>query len=107
MAGDFPRLTYLQRGLDMFIKNTKDLKDALRNGKYAWPGGYPMFFIADDGEALSFDAVYLELKQVLRAIKTQERFSNWRVIGVDVNWEDENLYCAHTGEKIESAYGED
>tara|TARA_Y100001963_G_scaffold106161_1_gene146683 strand:+ start:415 stop:624 length:210 start_codon:yes stop_codon:yes gene_type:complete len=30
----------------------------------------------------------------------------WRVIAVGVNWEDENLLCDHTGEKIQSAYGE-
>lgn len=88
----------------MFIKNTKELKDALRNGKYAWPGGYPMYFITDDGEALSFESVFDHLKQVLRSIKHKDLYSGWRVIACDVNWEDDQLYCAHSDQKIESAY---
>lgn len=89
----------------MRIENTKDLKAALRNGEYAWPGGYPLFFITDDGATLSFDAVRSEYRQVLSAVKHQSQ-DGWQVIGVDVNWEDADLYCDHTGKQIESAYGE-
>ena len=85
--------------------NTKQFKDFLRAGPYAWPGGYPMFFIMDDGEPLSFAAACDNVKLILRAIREHSR-DGWRVAGVDINWEDEALYCAHTGERIESAYGE-
>jgi len=85
---------------------TKDLKNYIRSGKYAWPGGYPMYFVANDGEALSFEAVKENYREILSATKNKEN-NGWRVVGIDVNWEDENLYCAHTGNRIESAYGND
>ena len=70
---------------------------------YAWPGGYPMFFLTSDGEALSFAAAKSQRRNVLEAIAGGYR-DGWRVVGVDVNWEDADLMCAHTGEAIESAY---
>lgn len=82
------------------------IKDLLRGGKYAWPGGYPMYFIAGDGEALSFEAVHAEWRQVVRALLWNTPRDQWAIVGYDVNWEDDNLHCAHTGEKIEAAYSE-
>lgn len=72
---------------------------------YAWPGGYPRFFITHDGAALSFNAAKSEQQLIVESIKDQLN-DGWTVIGCDINWEDESLYCDHTGEKIESAYGE-
>lgn len=89
----------------MKINNTTELKNALRAGPYAWPGGYPVYFVADDGEALSFNAVRENYKLVLRAVREQAT-NGWSVIGVDINYEEQDLTCAHTGERIESAYGE-
>lgn len=86
-----------------YINNSADLKAALRQGQYAWPGGYPCYFIADDGEALSFEAVRENYKLVLRAVREQND-GGWLVIAVDVNWDDKYLYCAHTNERIPSAY---
>jgi hypothetical protein len=85
---------------------TASLKTALRNGKYAWPGGYPIYFITSDGEPLSFDTVKENYREVLYAMKYFQNFSGWYVVAYEVNWEDDNLFCAHSGEKIESAYGE-
>ena len=85
---------------------TASLKTALRNGKYAWPGGYPIYFIASDGEALSFDSVKENYREVLYAMKYLGHFSGWNVVAWTINWEDEDLTCAHSGDKIESAYGE-
>ena len=85
---------------------TKELKQHIRNGKYAWPGGYPVYFVASDGEALSFDTVKKNYREVLYAMKYFGDFSGWNVVGVDINYENENLICAHSGKKIESAYGE-
>ncbi len=80
--------------------NTQELKQALRAGPYAWPGGYPLYFIADDGEPLSFAAVRENFHQVLDAM----RHGNGAVV---VNWEGGELHCAHTGERIPSAYAEE
>ena len=90
----------------MNIKTTKDLKTALRNGQWAWPGGYPLYFITSDGAALSFDAVRSEYRQVINAIRHRLN-DGWRVVAVDINYDDSDLYCDHTGQRIESAYGDD
>lgn len=73
---------------------------------YAWPGGYPRFFITNEGAALSFKAALAEKALIVEAIKDNDN-SGWRVVGCDINWEDDSLYCDHTGEKIESAYSEE
>jgi hypothetical protein len=85
----------------------KQLKEALRNGPYAWPGGYPLYFIAGDFEALSFKAVQDNLKEAMRQTYDPKHGREWRIVGVHVNWEDQHLYCAHTNERIPSAYGEE
>lgn len=84
--------------------NTHELKQALRNGPYAWPGGYPVYFIAGDGEALSFGAVRANLRLCLGAMRRPGTGEDWRIVAVDVNYEDPDLYCAHTGQPIEAAY---
>jgi len=72
---------------------------------YAWPGCYPKFFITSDGEALSYAAARDNAELIRESIAEHSR-DGWRVDGCDVNWEDSELYCSHTGELIESAYGE-
>lgn len=89
------------------IDTAAQLKATLRAGAYAWPGGYPLYFITSDGAALSFAAVRRELRQVLQAIADNDTLSGWRVCACDINWEDSELTCDHTGKRIESAYGED
>jgi hypothetical protein len=88
------------------IGNTQQLKAAIRHGPYAWPGGYPLFFIANDGEALCFDCVRENLREVLSAI-TQGINDGWKIVSVGVNYEDDDCFCGHCGEQIESAYGGD
>jgi hypothetical protein len=85
---------------------TQDLKKQLRAGEFAWPGGYPLYFVTDDGAALSFDAVRENIRSVLWSMRHGVN-DGWRVIGCDVNWEDPSLYCDHTGARIPSAYAEE
>lgn len=72
---------------------------------YAWPGGYPRFFITSDGAALSYAAAKAEQENIESSIAEDCR-DGWRVVACDVNWEDSDLTCDHTGERIESAYGD-
>lgn len=72
---------------------------------YAWPGSYPRFFLTSDGAALSFKAAKERRREILESIRDDSR-DGWRVVGCDVNWEDSSLTCDHTGEPIESAYGD-
>lgn len=85
--------------------NTRELEQALMDGPHAWPGGYPLYFVMDDGEPMSFAAVGDNFAQIRDSME-HHYGDGWRVVAVAVNWEDETLYCSHTGEKIPSAYGE-
>jgi hypothetical protein len=77
------------------------IKNAIRT-KYAWPGGYPLFAVMDDGKCLCMDCARQEFRQIARAHHLG--LSNgWHVIGCDVNWEDD-MTCTHCGGSIESAY---
>jgi len=78
---------------------------ALRSG-YAWPGGYPLYFITGDGAALCHECGKTEGKRICDSIREQAT-DGWRVEAQVVNWEDPSLYCDHCGGRIESAYAED
>ena len=87
----------------MNIKTLSDFRAAMRNGPYAWPGGYPLYFVTNDGAALSFEAVRENLRLVIDSIANDMR-DGWRVIACDVNWEDDSLLCDHTHKPIPCAY---
>lgn len=90
----------------MDIDSVSDFRKAMRHGPYAWPGGYPCYFITADGAALSFEAVREERRQVLYSLMHGLRNSGWRVVAMAINYEDEDLICEHTGKLIECAYGD-
>jgi hypothetical protein len=84
-----------------------EIKGRLRDGPFAWPGGYPIYFITADSAVLSFKAVRAEWRNIVSAHLRNDWRCGWFIQAADINWEDLNLYCDHTGERIESAYGED
>lgn len=81
------------------------VKQALR-AKYAWPGGYPLYLLADDGEAICIDCGRTEFKAIAHSVISNTQ-DGWHVSAADINWEDTSLHCAHCNQRIESAYGED
>jgi hypothetical protein len=83
----------------------QEIKTQLRDGPYAWPGGYPKFFVTADGGILSFAAARKRWTEIVYSHLHGIRDS-WFVDGVDINWEDDSLFCDDTGEKIESAYAD-
>lgn len=87
------------------ISTVAELKATLRAGEYAWPGGYPLYFTTSDGAALSFESVWSNLRSVFDSIRAKCS-DGWRVIGCDVNWEDADLHCEHSGKRIPSAYAD-
>jgi hypothetical protein len=64
--------------------------------KYAWPGGYPIYY-ATAGYAVLCP----------KCANKQGRNHEDPVTMHDVNWEDPSLYCEDCQERIESAYAED
>ncbi len=87
------------------INSISEFRAAVRHGPYAWPGGYPLFFLCDDGAALCCDCVKAERRQILESI-AHNQHDGWRVIGQDINWEDDMLLCDNCSDHIESAYGD-
>ena len=90
----------------MEINTVNDFRKAVRQ-RYVWPGGYPTYFICNDGEALCHDCAKTERRLILDAIAYPEYRDQWEVIGLDINYEDPELYCAHCNARIESAYAEE
>jgi hypothetical protein len=84
---------------------TTQLKDTLRQGPYTWPGGYPKYLITDDCEGLCFKCAQAEFRTILESTKYSQG-DGWQIIGVGINWEDDQLVCVYCDEHIESAYGE-
>lgn len=93
----------------MMITSVGDFRKAIRLGPYAWPGGYPLYFVMADGEALCFKAAKQEKRELLAALAARQArpHDGWLPVAIEANWEDPDLVCAHTGERIESAYAED
>jgi hypothetical protein len=87
------------------IRTVADIKATLRHGPFAWPGGYPLYFITSDGGTLSFATVRKELRSVVESIR-RSISDGWRVIACTENWEHTELTDDHTGERIESAYAD-
>jgi hypothetical protein len=85
------------------IESMHQLKACLRAGQFAFPGGYPMFFMTHDGGVLSFESVREEWRTICRDSTLD---SCWLIVGLCINYEDESLYCDHSNKPIESAYGE-
>ena len=82
----------------------KNIKQAIRE-KFAWPGGYPLYIILSDGEALCTTCARQEYRRLVQSTKDQD-YIGWRPIAADINWEDEALFCCHCDKLIESAYTE-
>lgn len=68
-----------------------------RYAKYAWPGGYPIFYVNAVNEVQCANCANLD---------DEENREN-PVTAADINWEDEALQCDGCGNWIESAYGRD
>jgi hypothetical protein len=88
------------------IKTTTALRACMKQGDFSWPGGYPIFYVTSDGAALSPAAVRSNQKQIESAID-EGASDGWRVVGCLVNYEQADLHCADTGQRIPSAYADD
>lgn len=72
--------------------------------KYAWPGGYPIYYLMADSGILCADCANKETKLIAQADDTNDK--QWQIEGRDINWEDPNMFCDHCSKRIESAYAE-
>lgn len=71
---------------------------------YAWPGGYPIYFVTQDNAALCSLCVTQNRKLINEAYANRD--AQWNVVSSSVNYEDESLYCENCNAKIEAAYAD-
>ena len=71
---------------------------------YAWPGGYPVYYITADGGTLCSGCARMAEDDKLSPNSDD---AQWHIVTAGVNYEDDLFYCDHCSERIESAYGED
>ena len=93
---------------DLSGSKTGAVKDIIRH-PYAWPGGYPKYAVTSDGAALCKECCRANFRLIAESIRDNPAdeygyCNGWRVIGTDINWEDE-LACDNCHETIEMAYG--
>ena len=74
---------------------------------FAWPGGYPIYYLCADGGILCPQCANKE-SAVKEADKDADYpdFDQWRIVASDINWEDASLTCDNCNQRIESAYSE-
>ena len=98
----------------MFIKTKSELIEQLKYGQFAFPGGYPRYFVAKDMSCICYDClvpkgrVESETDIESRAIDALDNPNSdkaWEVNYVDINWEDISLLCDECNKQIPSAYG--
>jgi hypothetical protein len=73
-------------------------------GRYAWPGGYPVYLLLADGETLCHKCEKTERRSILDAANNPCH-SGWEPEAHYILWEGDEDFCAHCGEVLESAYG--
>lgn len=73
---------------------------------FAWPGAYPLYIVCTDGGAICRHCAKENAKLIIRGTAADDKNSTWTAAGVDVNWEDANLYCDNCGQPLDFAYGE-
>lgn len=82
---------------EQLVLNSNNELDA-----YAWPGGYPIYYLDNDNAVLCPKCATEAFKRKADG----NEFSYWPVVS-DVNWEDASLQCENCYQRIESAYAED
>lgn len=68
--------------------------------RYAWPGGYPVYYVTTDGAGLCPTCA------TQHGTEKDGSHSGWELEGADINWEDPELFCDHCNTRIPSAYAE-
>lgn len=92
--------------MGMLINNVEDLNEAYEQKSHTSVGGYPLYFVMADGESLCVRCAVAKKPLIEEAVRDQDKNSTWLTCGIEVNWKDPALFCAHCNERIESAYAE-
>jgi hypothetical protein len=69
---------------------------------WAWPGGYPLFYICKDSGVMCPVCANENIKLTI----DPDAADDWKLVAADVNYEDIDLFCDHCNQRIEAAYGD-
>jgi hypothetical protein len=75
----------------------------IRSHGSAWPGGYPMIAVMDDGEVLCHKCC--SSPEVYRSTRDGDR-DGWTLVSIECHMEGPAHWCSHCNAEIESAYGD-
>ena len=100
---DWYKLPPLRRNYAKIMRDVENdnmaLKAAIRT-KYAWPGGYELFGICNDGAALCCDCMRREYYSITYS-RRHKINDGWRVVAIDSAAEYDSLVqCAHCNKTI-------
>lgn len=81
------------------ISSGLQFRESIRAGAYAWPGGYAVAYVCDDGGVLCPQCAKENAPLILRSIRAKAR-DGWRVVAcesVEHHDEDAAMCCDHCG----------
>ena len=73
-------------------------------GGYAWPGGYPIYGVMQDGGCLCSNCVKENRRQIYLDSLEPSGHTGWELLASEINWEDMQLNCDNCYMEIECAY---
>lgn len=75
---------------------------------YAWPGGYPLYYITEDCGILCPKCANENLALTLSDYPEYKGANpEWEIVASEINWEDGHLFCDHCNDNIKPAYEKD
>lgn len=88
----------------MHVKTVGDFRRAVRLGAYAWPGGYALFGVTDDGGTICAPCMAKERRVIVSAIG-DECSDGWRIVAVDcVANTDGQVRCDHCDDQRQAEW---
>ena len=73
----------------------RELASTIRAGKYAWPGGYEVFFITSYGGVICHDCTVSKYWNIADSIR-RDISDGWRIIGAECSADiDGEINCYH------------
>lgn len=71
--------------------------------KWAWPGGYPIYYVTRDGGVLCSTCA----NENIELTSDPQAEADWCIVASDINWEDPHLTCDHCNKFIGAAYADE
>ncbi len=72
---------------------------------FAWPGGYQMFYLDEEGETLCPNCAAIQ--HSLEECEEHGQCGEAHLIGADANYEDEDIYCVNCSGQIPASYADE